>query len=257
MNSFFYDNSIERIFSLYDYPADKVVNNFGVPDDYMFTYGLDYLKLRSAATEQPFFALFLTVSNHTPFVIPDRYRPMGANEEQQIIAYADDALRQFMLQAQQTEWGKNTLFVLVGDHGNPSSTPYDYNLQYNTVPCFFVTEDLRDTIISSPAQQQDIAPTLLSILGLPYTDNTMGIDLLKKNREYAYFVNNDHLGCCDGEWLYSYSINTQKEYLYHLPTEQERSVMEYTRLEKMRKYAVQHQLVNIKAVANQWTSPTE
>ena len=257
MNSFFYDNSIERIFSLYDYPADKVVNNFGVPDDYMFTYGLDYLKLRSAATEQPFFALFLTVSNHTPFVIPDRYRPMGANEEQQIIAYADDALRQFMLQAQQTEWGKNTLFVLVGDHGNPSSTPYDYNLQYNTVPCFFVTEDLRDTIISSPAQQQDIAPTLLSILGLPYTDNTMGIDLLKKNREYAYFVNNDHLGCCDGEWLYSYSINTQKEYLYHLPTEQERSVMEYTRLEKMRKYAVQHQLVNIKAVANQWTSPNE
>ena len=52
-------------------------------------------------------------------------------------------------------------------------------------------------------------------------------------------------------------INTQKEYLYHLPTEQERSVMEYTRLEKMRKYAVQHQLVNLKAVANKWTSPSE
>ena len=257
MNSFFYDNSIEHIFSLYDYPSDKVVNNFGVPDDYMFSYGLDYLQQRADTTGQPFFALFLTVSNHTPFVIPDKYRPMGANEEQQIIAYADDALRQFMQQAQQTEWGKNTLFVLVGDHGNPVSTPYDYNLQYNTVPCFFVAEGLRDTVIKTPAQQQDIAPTLLGILGLPYTDNTMGINLLQKNRDYAYFVNNDHLGCCDGEWLYSYSINTKKEYLYHLSTEQERSETEHVRLDTMRKYAVQHQLVNIKAVANQWTSPNE
>ena len=257
MNSFFYDNSMEHIFSLYDYPSDKVVNNFGVPDDYMFSYGLDYLQQRADTTAQPFFALFLTVSNHTPFVIPDKYRPMGANEEQQIIAYADDALRQFMQQAQQTEWGKNTLFVLVGDHGNPVSTPYDYNLQYNTVPCFFVAEGLRDTVIKTPAQQQDIAPTLLGILGLPYTDNTMGINLLQKNRDYAYFVNNDHLGCCDGEWLYSYSINTKKEYLYHLSTEQERSETEHVRLDTMREYAVQHQLVNIKAVANQWTSPSE
>ena len=59
MNSFFYDNSIERIFSLYDYPSDEAVNNFGVPDDYMFSYGLDYLQQRAATTEMPFFALFV------------------------------------------------------------------------------------------------------------------------------------------------------------------------------------------------------
>lgn len=257
MNSFFYDNNIERIFSLYDYPSDKAVNNFGVPDDYMFSYGLDYLAQRSDTADKPFFALFLTVSNHTPFVIPEAYRPSGGDEQQQIIAYADDALRAFMEQAQQTEWGRNTVFVLVGDHGNPVSTPYDYNLQYNTIPCFFVAKGIADTVVNKPAQQQDIAPTLLGLLGVPYTDNTMGINQLQQTRKYAYFVNNDHLGCCDGEWLYSYSINTRQEYLYHIGCTDDQSIAEPECLQVMRRYAAQHQLINLRAVQNKWTEPCE
>lgn len=254
MNSFFYDNSIERIFSLYDYPSDKVVNNFGVPDDYMFSYGLDCLKQRADTTDRPFFALFLTVSNHTPFVIPEAYRAQGGDEQQQIIAYADDALRLFIEQAQHTEWGKNTVFVLVGDHGNPVSTPYDYNLQYNTIPCFFVAEGLADSVVATPAQQQDIAPTLLGILGLEYTNNSMGINLLRQSRKYAYFVNNDHLGCCDGEWLYCYSLNTRQEYLYHLNNIEDQSATFPQRLREMKQYAIQHQLINLHSVQNAWPS---
>ncbi len=254
MNSFFYDNSIERIFSLYDYPKEKVVNNFGVPDDYMFSYSLNYLQQRADTSDRPFFALFLTVSNHTPFIIPEAYRTSGADEQQQIIVYADDALRQFMSQARKTDWGKNTLFVLVGDHGNPVSTPYDYNLQYNTIPCFFVGNDVPDSVITSPAQQQDIAPTLLGMLGLPYTNNTMGINRLRQYRRYAYFVNNDHIGCCDGEWLYCYSINTKQEYLYRLGSAEDMQNAEPQRFLSMKQYAVQHQLINLRAVQKGWTA---
>lgn len=258
MNSFFYDNSIERVYSLYDYPSSAVVNNFGVPDDYMFSYGLQQLQQRSDTTDNPFFALFLTVSNHTPFVIPEAYRSRGGDEQQQIIAYADDALRAFMEQAQQTAWGRNTVFVLVGDHGNPTSTDYDYNLQYNTIPCFFVGNDIADTTLNAPAQQQDIAPTLLGLLGLPYTENSLGINQLQQTREYAYFVNNDHLGCSNGEWLYSYSINTQQEYLYRIGEDaKDYSALEPQRMEQMRRYAVQHQLINLQAVQNQWIEPYE
>ncbi len=255
MNSFFYDNSIERVYSLYDYPSSAVVNNFGVPDDYIFSFGVQQLAQRADTTEKPFFALFLTVSNHTPFVIPDAYRSRGGGEQQQIIAYADDALRAFMEQAQQTAWGRNTVFVLVGDHGNPTSTDYDYNLQYNTIPCFFVGNDIADTTLTAPAQQQDIAPTLLGLLGLPYTENTMGINALQHSRDYAYFVNNDHLGCSDGEWLYSYSINTQQEYLYRIGEDaKDYSSLESQRMECMRRYAVQHQLINLQAIKKGWTA---
>lgn len=257
MNSFLYDNNIERIFSLYDYPADKVVNNFGVPDDYMFSYGLDCLQQRADTTGRPFFALFLTVSNHTPFVIPDRYRPMGGDEQQQIIAYADDALRMFMEQAQQTDWGRNTLFVLLGDHGDHVPSMYDYNLRANSVPCFFVGGDVPHRVVTGPAMQVDIAPTVLGLLGQEYENNTMGIDLLSQSRPYAYFVNNDHLACSDGVWLYSYSINSKKEYLYKIGSAKDRQKEEPMHLQAMRTYAVQHLLVNLLAVQNKWTNPCE
>ncbi|MGN0186283.1 MAG: LTA synthase family protein [Paludibacteraceae bacterium] len=257
MNSFFYDNSIERIFSLYDYPSHEAVNNFGVPDDYMFSYGLNYLQQRADTAAAPFFALFVTVSNHMPFVIPEQYRDAGADDEQCIVAYADDALRQFMEQAQQSDWGKNTVFVLLGDHGSLAPTCYDYNIRHNMVPCFIVTEGVTDTIVYQPAQQQDITPTIMALLGLPYTDNTMGINQLEQRREYAYFVNNDHLGCSDGEWLYSYGINTHKERLYRLGDTDDKSTLEPIRLQKMRDYAVQHQLINLKAVKHKWTIPCE
>lgn len=258
MNSFFYDNSIERVYSLYDYPSSAVVNNFGVPDDYMFSFGLQQLAQRADTTEKPFFALFLTVSNHTPFVIPDVYQEKGGTDTQRIVAYADDALRAFMEQAQQTAWGRNTMFVLVGDHGGPASSAYDYNLPLNQIPCFFVGNDIADTTLTAPAQQQDIAPTLLGLLGLPYTENTMGINVLQHSRDYAYFVNNDHLGCSDGEWLYSYSINTQQEYLYRIGEDaKDYRASEPQRIERMRHYAVQHQLINLQAIQNQWIQPCE
>ena len=65
----------------------------------------------------PFFASFLTVSNHGPYIVPEAYVSRADKPEEQIIAYADDALRQFVETAKQTDWGKNTLFVLVADHG--------------------------------------------------------------------------------------------------------------------------------------------
>ena len=258
MNSFFYDNNIERVYSLYDYPSSAAVNNFGVPDDYMFSFGLQQLAQRTDTTEKPFFALFLTVSNHTPFVIPDAYQEKGGTDTQRIVAYADDALRAFMEQAQQTVWGRNTVFVLVGDHGGPASSAYDYNLPLNQIPCFFVGKGIADTTLTAPAQQQDIAPTLLGLLGLPYTENTMGINQLQHSRDYTYFVNNDHLGCTDGEWLYSYSINTQQEYLYRIGEDaKDYSASEPQRMEHIRRYAVQHQLINLLSVQNQWINPCE
>lgn len=163
-----------------------------------------------------------------------------------------------MEQAQQTVWGRNTVFVLVGDHGGPASSAYDYNLPLNQIPCFFVGSGITDTTLTAPAQQQDIAPTLLGLLGLPYTENTMGINQLQHSRDYTYFVNNDHLGCTDGEWLYSYSINTQQEYLYRIGEDaKDYSASEPQRMEHIRRYAVQHQLINLLSVQNQWITPCE
>lgn len=90
----------------------------------------------------------------------------------------------------------------------------------------------------------------------------MGINLLQQSRKYAYFVNNDHLGCSDGEWLYSYSINTHQEYLYYLNNienntknnAEDQSTTFPQRLREMKQYAIQHQLINLHSVQNAWPS---
>ena len=132
MNSFWRDNHIEDIYSLYDYPSEQIVNNFGVSDGYMFEWGLKKLEERSKEGK-PFFASFLTVSNHGPFIVPSPYVSRAEKPKDQIIAYADDALKQFVEAAKQTECGKNTIFVLAADHGsaNLPHTQYDMPLSYN------------------------------------------------------------------------------------------------------------------------------
>ena len=70
MNAFFRTNGYEEIYSQENYPADKVVNGFGVQDDYLFSYALPVLN-RHAATGKPFFATLLTISNHPPYRAAD------------------------------------------------------------------------------------------------------------------------------------------------------------------------------------------
>ena len=256
MNSFWRENHIDRIYSLYDYPAEKAVNNFGVQDDYMFSFGLERLDELSKEGK-PFFASFLTVSNHDPFVVPEAYRHRANEPKDRIIAYADDALKQFMDAAEQTEWGKNTVFVLVADHGTILPTPYDMVLSYNTIPVFFYSRLLTPMQISQPASQIDITPTLLSMLGIDYQNNSLGIDILNDTRRYAFFVSDSHLGVSDGEYFYCYNLQTQAEYLYRTGRAENLLQQMPRQAAEMREYGMKMQRVNLMAIQKKWTEPCE
>lgn len=254
MNSFWRDNHITDIYSLYDYDPDAAVNNFGVSDSYMFDFGLRKLDER-AAEGKPFFASFLTVSNHGPFVVPEVYRDRAADPQEQIIAYADDALRLFMEAAQQTEWGKNTLFILVADHGANLPCPYEMVLPYNRIPVFMLGAGLAPQTIDRPASQIDIWPTVLSMLGINYDNNSLGIDLLNEQRRYAFFVSDDHLGVSDGAYFWCYGLHTQRECLYRIGSGDDIRTLEPERAADMRAFGMNMQRVNLMAIDKKWTAP--
>ena len=88
MNAFFRTNGFDEIFSQENYPSEKVVNGFGVQDDFLYDYALNHLKKQSAQTS-PFFAVLLSISNHPPYVIPSYFQPKSKNIEEQIVEYAD------------------------------------------------------------------------------------------------------------------------------------------------------------------------
>ena len=237
MNSFWRDNHIDRIYSLYDYEPDSAVNNFGVSDGYMFRYGLRRLETY-AASGKPFFASFLTVSNHGPFIVPEAYQDRAAKPENQIIAYADDAIRQFMEEAEQTEWGKNTLFVLVADHGANLASPYEMVYPYNRIPVFITGPGIAPHTLTTPASQIDIWPTVLSLLGVEYKDNCLGVDVLNEPRRYAFFISDDHLGVSDGEYFWCYGIQTRRECLYRVGSGENLLSLEPEKAADMRAFGI-------------------
>lgn len=254
MNSFWRDNNIPTIYSLYDYPSEKRVNNFGVQDDYMFEWGLDKLNEMSASA-QPFFASFLTVSNHSPFIVPEAYKSRGTNDTERIIAYSDDAIRQFIEAAQKTEWGRNALYILVADHGTPMNSPYEMVLSYNSIPIFLLHPDLKPEVISTPVSQIDIWPTVLSLLGIPHENNCLGIDFLNAQRRYAFFVSDEHLGVSDGEYLFCHSIQSGRDCLYRIGSGENIIEQEPEKAAEMREYGFNMERVNLLSIANEWTGP--
>lgn len=216
MNAFLLENGIEEIYSQENYPREKRRNSFGVADDYLFEYGLDKINEKSK-DKKPFFATLLTVSNHPPYIVPDEFKATSNDPQYQIVAFADNAIRQFMEKAEKEEWFANTVFVLLGDHGKiVGSQTYEMPLSYNHIPCIIYSPafDNAPQRLHQLGGQVDVLPTLLGLLNHSYENNTFGVDLFNTNRPYMFFSSDDALGCISPEYFYTYNFKAKVEGLY-------------------------------------------
>jgi phosphoglycerol transferase MdoB-like AlkP superfamily enzyme len=245
MNSFLLDNSFDRIYSLYDYPAEKRVNNFGVQDDFMFEYGIGKLN-EAAKTGKPFMATFLTVSNHPPLIVPERFRNCGDTDEKRILAFVDNSLGEFIESASRETWFQNTIFVVLGDHGsgiNAGRQKYDMPISHNHIPCIIYSPaiDGMPQKFRQYGGQIDIFPTIMGLLNMSYTNNTMGIDLLKEEaRSKMFFASDSHLGCISDKYFYVRNLTGNSDFLYDLHGGQVENLSEKLPdiMDSMKNYAV-------------------
>jgi len=218
MNSFLHENGFERIYSEPDYPKEKVVNNFGVQDDYLLEYGLN--TINKAATEpQPFLAVFMTVSKHPPFVVPEAYVGIAEKEEDCILAFVDNSVKTFMEAAAREEWYNNTYFILLGDHGAIiGKQQYGMALTFNHILLIIHSPLLTDVPrrLNCFGGQIDVFPTVMGLLNRTYTNDSFGIDLLNESRPCMFFVSNNQLGCIDSSFFYVRDLDADADFLYDL-----------------------------------------
>lgn len=216
MNAFFRTNGFHEIYAEENYPAEKRVNSFGVQDDFLFSYAIPIISER-AKTGQPFFTVLLTISNHPPYIVPPHFSPKSKELQDQIVEYADNSIKQFMTEAQKQSWWNNTIFVLLGDHGKLVDTPEcEMPQAYNHIPLIIYGNDIKPEIRNDFAGQIDIAPTLLSMLGINYTQNNFGIDLNKEHRPYAFYTTDKHIATRDSSRLYIYEPSEGLEFFYNI-----------------------------------------
>ena len=159
---------------------------WGVSDQDMFDRAARELADNYGTT--PFYALLQTLSNHTPYALPADLpvEPVTGfghlDEHLTAMRYSDWALGQFFARIKQLPLYRETLFVVVGDHG--FGTPEqltDMNLYRYYVPMLLIAPGLQERFGRENAvvgTQVDIVPTIMGRLGMSYTHQCWGRDLL-------------------------------------------------------------------------------
>lgn len=233
-------NGIDKVVSEDNYPKEVKKGYWGVPDDYMFRYS-QYILDKMSKADSPFFATFLTTSDHGPYYIPEYFKPRSAKQNEQATEYADWSLQQFMQMAKQQDWYENTIFVFVADHGAAMDSDYDLPLTYFHIPLLIYSPSgvVPVEVRNQMASQLDVFPTIMGLLNIPYINNTFGIDLLREERPYAYMMHDNKYGIIDQEYVYINNPETKMSGLYHYSNKDKTNYeqSQSAKVAEMKKYA--------------------
>ena len=214
MKAFFSTNGYDDIYSQENYPRDSVVNSFGVGDHFEMNFALG--KINAAARRHnPFLATILTISNHPPYKVPTWFHARSKEAEKQIVEYADWSIGQFLKAARREPWYRNTVFVIYADHGKMvGKTDGELPVSYNHIPLLIFGPDVKPQLYDGLAQQVDIVPTVLGLLGLSYDYDGFGVDLLKTRRQMVFYSADNQVVARDYQRCFVYNPGMQKAFCY-------------------------------------------
>ncbi len=182
---------IDNYFGRTEFNNDKEFDGFwGIWDEPF----LQFMKKKLDIQKQPFFATVFTVSSHEPYIIPTKYKNKfkeGGVPIHKCAEYTDYALQQFFKEAKNEPWFQNTIFVMVADHTN--QIYYDeYQKQINrfAVPIIIYQPNSKYVGVDTDyAQQIDIYPTILDMIGYKKPFRSFGRSLLDKKDSTPFVIN--------------------------------------------------------------------
>lgn len=197
MRGFFRKQGVNHFIGGSDYPAtvrrDSV---WGVDDAEVFKRANQ--EFEAAAGSGPFMGIVLTLSNHTPWDLPDYPGTAAAADQSgpvRGIRYADWALGQFISEAKTKKYFENTLFVFVGDHAlrGAHSKLTAAGLLTHHIPLLFYGPGVLDSaprVDETVASQLNVLPTILGLVDYERPHATWGTDLFTaegRQKSFAVF----------------------------------------------------------------------
>jgi len=180
MNAFYAANGFEiRDRSAIKGPL-RFSNVWGVSDEDLYDMALSYFDEQSAQGK-PFFSIIMNTSNHKPFTfregVPGVKARHGGRESG--VRYADFATGYLLSEAAKHKWFGDTVFVVVADHGARVYGRADIPLKSYEIPLLIYSPGhIKPAENDGLTGQIDIAPTVMGLLGLPYTAPFFGQDVL-------------------------------------------------------------------------------
>ncbi len=200
MRSFFLGNGFQEIVDLPKFNQPAFVGTWGASDEDMFNE-LHALLMKDG--NKPTFTVAFSVSNHTPWEYPaGRIEPIGAPASNvNAVRYADWAMGQFFKQARNAPYWSHTLFLVVADHDAKVFGADNIPLAHFHIPAVILGADVAPRRDDRLASQADLAPTLLSLMGLTTTHPMLGMDLNTHTPDRAMMQYDDRYGYLQGNQL--------------------------------------------------------
>jgi len=181
MRSFFTGNGFDSIVDQQDYSNPAFTGSWGVSDEDLFAKTLEDLE-KLHAEGKPFFRLVFSSSNHTPFEYPDQRIEQYDEEKNTVnnaVKYADYALGDFIDTARNSAYWKDTVFLIVADHDARVWGDELVPVKNFQIPGLILGADVDSRHIKTVTSQIDLAPTLLSLMGIASDHPMIGRDLVR------------------------------------------------------------------------------
>lgn len=174
----------EEFISEEDYEIKEHVG-FGLADHDFFDQSIPHLK----ELKQPFYSFFVTLTCHNPYDMPEKYRQIKLNAQDQgnmfgdylqAAHYTDMAIGQFIEQLKAEGLYENSVIVIYGDHfGLSSKDPafhenvsrfighdYDFDEMMNIPLLIHIPGMGGHSTIETVGGHIDLLPTLMNVMGL-------------------------------------------------------------------------------------------
>lgn len=187
MRSFFLGNGFQEIVEQKDYANPAFTGSWGVSDeDLMQRADAEFKRLH--ATGKPFFSLVFSSSNHDPFQFPDGRIELYEQPKQtrnNAVKYADFAIGKFFDLAQQADYWKDTLFLIVADHDSRVTGDGLVPMARFHIPAVIIGDGVTAKRDPRVVSQIDMPPTLLSLAGIAADYPMLGRDLTQTPADWA------------------------------------------------------------------------
>lgn len=204
-----------------DYDQSQFLTKWGATDEQVFTKANEEFR----QLPQPFLAAILTLSNHAPYLVPESAafeRVPGSYKQANMLnafKYSDYALGQFFKCARKEAYFENTLFIILGDHGQSyRGGGYTLNLERFKVPLLFYAPGIlapeRKSVVGS---QIDILPTIMGLLHFEHLHASFGRDLLTLDDDegFAILADNQTIGIINNTYYLIEHLGVNTRFYEH------------------------------------------
>jgi len=211
MRSYLVNGQFQQVVEISDFSKSEQTGRWGVPDQFAFQRLFDDCNL----SDEPFFKVFLTLSNHEPFDIPVEPKFGNRTLDDRVSSsayYTDSCIGDFINKAKQADWWENTLIIMLADHGTkfPGNSVVYYPEKYK-IPMIWTGGAIKsDTVIGDYLSQSDLAKTLLNQLQIDASAYSLSKDIFRTKNDFAFYEYNNGFGMMSDSGSYVFDNDLKK-----------------------------------------------